>query len=265
MIRSLTPLALCLGLLLAACGPSSESIPDPDPPPSAPTPEEQAAAIAQEVEEANGIEAWQNTRGVRFVFAGFRLHHWDKFTGDHRIDGRNRDGETFVVIQNLNTREGVALRNGQPAEGEELAELLETGYSAWINDTYWLLFQFKLRDPGVNLTYDGEEMVGDQVYDKLHLTFENVGLTPGDAYWAYVHRDTRRIDRWAFHLESFEEDQEPSVWDWTDYADYNGVQLSSTRTLLGSDPERQLTLTNIELMEAMPEGIFTSTEALELP
>ena len=263
-------ITLALPFLLLACahtgGGDSTPQPDPVPPPvpQEPTPEERAIEIAQAVEQEAGLEALQNTRGVRFLFAGFRLHHWDRFTGDHRVDARSQDGTIFVIIHNVNNPgEGVAFRNGEPTSGEELATLLQTAYGAWINDTYWLLFPFKLRDPGVNLTYDGEETLKDQVYDKLHLTFESVGLTPGDAYWAYVNQRTHRVDRWAYHLESFEEDQPPTAWDWSGYERHNGVLLSSNRTLVGSD--RQLNLTDIELMAAMPEGIFTSTEALELP
>lgn len=222
-----------------------------------------AETIAKQVEKAAGLDAWNKTRAVRFTFAGFRTHYWDKVTGDHRLDGRNRDGDTFVILHNLNTREGVAFKNGEETSGEEKAQLLELAYGAWINDTYWLIFPFKLRDPGVNLTYDGSEEIEGQTYDKLKLTFESVGLTPGDTYWAYIHRDNHRMERWDYVLESYEEGQGPTGWTWSDWQEYGGVLLASGRKMVGGD--RELPLDDIAVFDSLPESVFTSPEPVTLP
>ena len=44
-------------------------------------------------------------------------------------------------------------------------------YAIWVNDTYWLLMPYKMKDPGVTLAYDGEEGKGDENVGKvvLHL------------------------------------------------------------------------------------------------
>jgi hypothetical protein len=110
--------------------------------------DEKAAALAAEVMTAmGGEEAWQATRYLRFDFFGFRLHHWDRYTGNHRLEGKTRDGDAYVVLHNVNSREGEAWLNGDKLDGDALAEWLERAYGAWINDTYWLVMPYKLRSP----------------------------------------------------------------------------------------------------------------------
>ena len=144
-----------------------------------------ADQIADQVQQAlGGKEAWDQTRFIRFSFAGRRTHHWDKWTGRHRVEGQSQDGKSYVVLSNINTKEGDAWIDGQKAEGDQKKEWLDRAYGAWVNDTYWLLMPYKLRDPGVNLTYAGKAEVDGIQYDKLALSFGKVGLTPGDRYWA---------------------------------------------------------------------------------
>ncbi|HUF78930.1 MAG TPA: hypothetical protein VMR44_08445, partial [Thermoanaerobaculia bacterium] len=161
-----------------------------------------------------GEEAWEKTRYLSFGFAGRRTHWWDCYTGRHRIEGTTREGETYLVLHDVDDRgeTGRAWVGGRPASGEQAAELIANAYAAWINDTYWLLAPYKLRDPGVNLAYAGREAVGGVTYDKLLLTFDQVGLTPGDRYWMYVHPETGLVDRWAYVLEG--QQPPPTVWEW---------------------------------------------------
>ncbi len=256
MSRRSTVLALALLLSLTLLVPATEAATDA-------TRDAKAAAIAQQVEKTAGKEAWDATAAVRFTFARFRTHYWDKTSGDHRLEGRTRDGDTYVILHNLNTREGVAYKNGEKTTGEEEAELLELAYGAWINDTYWLLFPFKLQDPGVNLTYAGEETIEDQRYDKLKLTFGAVGLTPGDTYWAYINRDTHRLDRWDYVLESYEEGQGATGWTWGGWKDYGGVFLASERKMVGGD--RELPLDDIAVFTTLPASVFSSPAPVALP
>jgi len=81
---------------------------------------------------------------------------------------------------NLNTKEGQATVAGSPVAGEELKKALEAGYAWWVNDTYWLLMPYKMRDPGVVLTLAGtEKKPGTRGQGAPHL--RGVGLTPKDA------------------------------------------------------------------------------------
>lgn len=220
-----------------------------------------AVELAQGVLEAmGGEEAWQATRFIRFNFFGFRLHHWDRHTGHHRLEGKTREGDSYLVLHNINTREGQVWVNGEEAAGEDKAKWLERAYGAWVNDAYWLVMPYKLLDPGVNLAYDGSEELDGATFDKLKLTFEGVGLTPGDTYWAYISRESGLMERWAYFLESWEEGREPTHWQWLDWGDYGHVKLSPRR--VNPDPEngRETMLGDLAVFDQLPEAVFTSPE-----
>jgi hypothetical protein len=221
-----------------------------------------ANSVADRVMKAlGGQEAWDNTRYLRFSFAGRRTHWWDKWTGRHRIEGQNREGQKYVVLENINTKEGTAYLEGRKAEGEKAAELLKNAYGAWINDTYWLLMPYKLRDPGVNLSYAGEETIDGKTYDKLALSFANVGLTPGDRYWAYINRDTGLMDRWAFILQDMPKEGPPSAWLWEGWQTHGSIMLAPHRSQVGGD--RKLELGDIAVPDELPDSVFTSPEPVK--
>ncbi|HWN41030.1 MAG TPA: DUF6503 family protein [Thermoanaerobaculia bacterium] len=224
-----------------------------------PTAEEVAGNVMQAL---GGKEAWDKTRFLRFSFAGRRTHWWDKWTGQHRLEGQNQEGKKYVVLENVNSKEGVAWLEGQKLEGEAAKEMLERAYGAWINDTYWLLMPYKLQDPGVNLSYVGEEDVEGKKYDKLLLTFQQVGLTPGDRYWAYINRDSHLMDRWAYVLQSMEPGSAPTVWRWEGWQKYGNVMLASKRVQLGTEP-RTLELGDIAVTDTLPDAVFTSPEPVK--
>ena len=218
-----------------------------------------ANEVAAKVMKAmGGQQAWDDTRFITFSFAGFRTHHWDKHTGRHRLEFTDREGHHNLVLHNVVDREGRAWRDGVALEGEELKEAMNGAYGAWINDTYWLVMPYKLRDPGVNLSHAGEETIDGVKYTKLHLTFGDVGLTPGDQYWAYIHPETHLMDRWAYHLESYEEDREPTMWIWSGWAPHGDIMLAPGRVNTSND--RELPLADIAVVDSMPDSVFESNE-----
>ena len=225
-----------------------------------------AVEIARRVMQSmGGAEAWDATRFIRFDFATtrdgeivpIRSHWWDKHTGRHRVEGTTREtGEPWVVIQNLNSREGMAWQNGVPVPHEELEEPLQRAWGAWVNDTYWLLMPYKMLDPGVTLKYHGEEQIEGTTYDRLHLSFESVGLTPGDQYWAWINRETGLMDRWEYRLQGRDE---TTAWTWGPWKTYGSIKLAAERHTL--DGERTLLLDNLAVLDSMPDEIFESLEA----
>ena len=245
--------------------PSRRSSPAPCSPPltAGLSPEEPGTADPRAAEVAakaiaalGGAEAWAETRFIRFTFAGRRTHVWDKWTGRHRLEGQTKEGEPYVVLDNVTTREGKAWVGGQPATGERADQLVENSYGAWINDTYWLIMPYKLRDPGVILHYDGEEEIDGTPYDRLALSFEHVGLTPGDRYWAWFNRTTGLMDRWGYVLEDQPADAAPTVWLWQGWQRYGKIELAPLRKQVGGD--RTLELSPIEVADAMPDAVFES-------
>lgn len=215
-----------------------------------------AARVADRLLAALGGEAaWNDTRFVRFGFFGRRQHLWDKWTGLHRVEGSNREGQRYVILQDTNRRTGRVWIDGVEASPEKTAEMLENGYGIWINDTYWLAMPFKLRDPGTQLVWEGEATDNGKTYDKLRLSFANVGLTPGDRYWLWINRETGLIDRWDYILEDMPQDGPPTTWDWVDWAPSGAVQFSSRR--INRADQRELSLAPVAVLATVPEGVFT--------
>lgn len=212
----------------------------------------------QSFEAMGGLDALAATRYFRFNFFGFRTHHWDSHSGDHRLEGKTRDGDSYVVLHNINSRQGQAWLNGESLDGPKLADWLERAYGAWINDVYWLLMPYKLLDPGVHLDYAGEETLDGVVYDKLKLTFDEVGLTPGDTYWAYLNRETGLMDRWSYFLQDWEQDRQPTQWLWTDWDRYGKILLSPRR--FNPDGEREALLSDLAVYDSLPSTVFTSPD-----
>lgn len=228
----------------------------------APSPQSpQVQPLADRVMAAlGGQEAWDATRYLVFDFAGRRTHWWDRYTGRHRLEGTTRDGESYLVLEDVDDQgeAGRAWFQGKPAEGEKAAELLKNAYAAWINDTYWLLAPYKLRDPGVNLSYAGRESVDGVNYDKLQLTFESVGLTPGDTYWMYLHPETGRVDRWAYVLEG--QEPPPTVWEWRGWQPYGSAKILLAPERVQPEGGRELSLAPIEVPDELPDAVFESPE-----
>lgn len=214
-----------------------------------------------------GRAARDGMNSLRFTFSvavqdtvrASRTHWWNRATGDYRVQGKGRDGREYVVIFNVNTRQGRASLGGHDLEGDELKSWLERGYAVFINDTYWLLMPLKLEDPGVRLKLAGGAEVGGRPCDRLEVTFDQVGLTPGDTYWIYVNRATGAMPCWGFILEGerSKPDAKETLWDWTDWETYGGLQLAG-RKVKRDDPTRaEIRLTDIQVNEPLPSEAFT--------
>lgn len=203
-----------------------------------------------------GSAAWNETHFLRFTVAG-RSHLWDKFASRDRVEGKTEAGETYVAVVDLQSRQGKVWVNGQEKTGGEAKTYLERAYAAWTHDSYWLVMPYKLRDPGVKLAYVGQESIDGATYDKLLLTFHDVGLTPGDRYWAFIHRETGLMDRWAYVLES-DPDAPPTIWKWQGWRRYGKILLAPERIQVGTD--RTLSLSGLQVLESVPESAFTSPE-----
>lgn len=210
MKRPILLLALTLAI---APAPARAETPDSDP---------RAVQIAEQVMQAlGGRDRWDALRGLRWTFGievgdtvqFARKHAWDKYTGMHRVEGVTRSGQPFVVIDNIETGKGKAWVNGNPIEGDSLAKLVKFGKATWVNDSYWFLMPYKMLDPGVTVKYAGEETDGDIVYDKIALSFHDVGLTPGDQYWVYVNRANHRVEKWDKLLQGTQPPPTTNTWE----------------------------------------------------
>jgi len=209
----------------------------------------QAIAIADEVMAAmGGRQNYEKTRFIKFNFFGSRVHTWDKLTGDIRIDYQK---EAKTLLMNIHQMEGKAMLGDTLIDknNPRIADLTKAGKRQWINDTYWLVMPYKLKDSGVTLKYVGEDttQVGAKA-DVLSMTFKNVGVTPNNKYLVYVDKTSRLVTQWDFYTNAT--DAEPRFQiPWEAYTQHGLIQLSGGR---GKNA-----LTDIEVLEALPDGTLT--------
>ncbi len=195
-----------------------------------------AVQVVDEMWQAlGGKESWQNARYLSFrwiveregdVLADYR-HDWDRYTNRYRVEGTDRDGHHFVVLFDTQTKEGEAYVDGHAIEPDSAKSWIDFAYGRFINDSYWLLMPYKLNDPGVILKYEGEKEIDGNTYDVVKVTFENVGLTPKDTYWAFINKQTRLMDKWEYVLQ----DQTPPAtvaW-WKEWQEFGGIKLALDR------------------------------------
>jgi hypothetical protein len=124
-----------------------------------------------------------------------------------------------------------------------------------VNDTYWIIMPFKLRDNGTRLKYvRTHEDTNGATYDVLELSFmPNVGLTPQDKYWLYVNAKTHLIDRWEYVLTGQKPPPQGSTWEsWTPIGP---IQLSLARRFEGKTA--MLRFDNVATPATMNESVFS--------
>jgi hypothetical protein len=216
-----------------------------------------------------GAQAWEATRFIHFAFAfesgarkGSRTHLWDRYAGRLRYEKNDPAGRPLVVLLDVTRRAGEAYRGGTRLPPAEARPLLDEAYEAWINDTYWLLMPYKMKDPGVRLAHDGEVTEGGATYDRVLLRFENVGLTPGDRYWAYVNRGTGLMDRWAYVLEDQPADSTLAVWEWKGWARHGRILLAAEKARVGGKEPAKITHPTLAVYDVLPDAFFTRPDPL---
>ena len=224
-----------------------------------------AAAVATQLTDAmGGLDTWRNLPYFRFDFvvvkdgketARFR-HWWDKKDGRCRVEGPDDQGRTVTAIFTLRDRKGKSFTDGLlDTDSTNIANIIQMGYERWVNDTYWIMMPFKLRDPGTHLKYDRSERSADGTdYDVLELTFDKgVGLTSDDHYWLFVNKKTHLIDRWEFVLTG--QKPPPQVVTWEAWTTIGPIRLSLVRRFEGKPV--MLRFENVATPATMDETVFT--------
>ncbi len=205
-----------------------------------------------------GRSAWDATRIISWNFFGARSHVWDRHSGDHRLSYVDRaSGEPIVVLSNLTERTGRAFSNGQEiSDPAQKKQLLDAAYSAWVNDSYWLLMPYKLKDSGVTLEFIGERKTTEgHDAEVVQLTFAEVGLTPQNKYHVYIGKESGLVEQWDFFRSA--DDAAPGFQiPWKNWQRHGDILLSGDRG------ERQLT--NIAVFDELPMEVFTSPEPIDL-
>ncbi|MCI5083234.1 MAG: hypothetical protein MRY78_16175 [Saprospiraceae bacterium] len=213
-----------------------------------------AIKIADEVMEAmGGRKAWDQTRYIAWNFFGLRDLLWDKYTGDVRISMNN---DSTIYLVNINSDEGKVKQNNQTFTAtDSIRKYLVRAKSIWINDSYWLVMPYKLKDSGVTLKYMGEDTIAGGINaDVLALTFKEVGRTPQNKYHVYVNKTSKLVEQWDYFSNATDSIPRFST-PWTEYKPFGKILLSGERG--------NRDLTNIAVLDSVPQEAFTSLEPLE--
>jgi hypothetical protein len=171
-----------------------------------------------------GRAAWDNVRVIGWTIFK-RNHVWDKWTGDYRLEA-----DSTLVIMNINSKQGRVWEKGvEVTDSARRAETLAEAMSIWINDSYWLVMPYKLKDTGVTLHYAGEQKTEDgRAADAIQLTFANVGDTPENKYLVWIDRESGLVSQWAYFEKA--SDAEPKFTrPWTAWTAYDGIKIAMGR------------------------------------
>lgn len=171
-----------------------------------------ARQLAKAVWKASGGENWAKVKELRFTFVveqeGKELaraeHHWNVAAATDRVKWKGKD---------------VTVDLKSPPQDEDG----KAAYARWVNDSYWLLAPLKVLDPGVKLSTEGTKQVGEARFDTLRLSFEGVGLTPGDQYLLYIDPQTKLVRAWDYIPTA----DKVIHGSWDRYQVFGGLQLST--------------------------------------
>ena len=219
------------------------------------------------VQGHGGLDAWSKVRYLRFDYAteseGSRStisrHLWDRHSGDYRLEWFPGEDTTVVALFNVNDRTGNVFINGAASDAAAVPGLLESAYRRFINDTYWLLAPLKVFDEGVMRRVVHDSSTSE--VEVLALSFDNVGLTPGDRYWLAIDRSDGLLRRWSYILQGWG-DQPASTLNWLDYTSFETpagtIRLAERKQRPGS---HAATITDVvALPTTMPSDVFTDDQ-----
>ncbi len=215
----------------------------------------QAMAIADSVMKASGGRyAWDMTRYIRWTFFNNRSLVWDKWNERVRIDFNN---QPLKIRLNLKDMTGRVWKDGaEMTNTDSVKKYLERGKGIWINDSYWLVMPFKLKDSGVTLKYVGKKpnALGAES-DVLELTFKAVGNTPDNKYHIYVNPSSHLVTQWDFYGKATNEKPNMST-PWSDYRGLGNIMLSISRG-------EGRSMVPIGVYKSIPDSVFTSLNDID--
>lgn len=212
------------------------------------------------VEAMGGRDAWNRARYVAFTWAiargertSERHHRWDRWTGDYRLEWPT-DAGVMVAVFNTNSKEGRVWVDGRELAADSAAQRIERAYAAFINDSYWFLMPFKWKDEGVHLRHMGmaEDSTGKQ-WEKIQLTFEDVGLTPDNRYYCYVDPATHLMGWWE-HFRSSADTAPALASRWSDWERRGPIMVSLDRPFMSSDA--RIFFPHAQVAAEVPVGAF---------
>jgi hypothetical protein len=191
--------------------------------PTVTTPGADADALAREMVQAVGGDAWARTGAVHWRMFGHE-YLWDRPRGFVRVDW----GKTRVLLD-VNKQSGRVFSDGKElASGPEHDKAIKRAYAFFINDMFWL-------NPVVKAFDDGTSRARGELDGKraLLISYASGGLTPGDRY-LWILDGNARPERWRLWVSVLPVGGVESTWEgWTQLA--TGAWVATRHRMLGLD------------------------------
>jgi hypothetical protein len=178
------------------------------------TPAITADQLARDVMKASGADAWPKVTRIKFTFnverpdgkRMSRAHDWDIAAGTDTV-----------------TFNGKTITAKLSAGVDQADEDSKNAFAAWTNDSYWLLAPLKVMDGGVIRSVKPDETIDGKTYHVLHLSFQNVGMTPTDQYDLFIDPQSKLVRHWTYIPAG----GEPRRFTWDAYQSIHGLNLST--------------------------------------
>ena len=194
--------------------------------------DERAVAIADSIVKYHGgMKAYNDIRYLSWNFFGSRKLLWDKHQKRVRIEFPKNNAIYLLEYGGEEPTGRVQIDGEEVTDPSRLEEELAKANSIFINDSYWLVHQFKLKDSGVTLKFIDTDEIDPEAKRPSHvidMTFEAVGDTPQNRYRLYVDKVSYRINTWQFFRDAADTEvamQTP----WRGYVPQEGVLFSHDR------------------------------------
>jgi len=213
-------------LVLGACGPgrtAAATQPTPkafDPAGSDP----KAVAVVDAMQTAlGGADKWSLVKQIRWTqktlygdeLRSWVIHAWDIWNGRHRCEVAdmssyakpsaekpNPDPPKYSIAMydlfDVDSSSGSATYDGDELGSDDRKKLKKTCFTVWKQQSYQLAMFFKLKDPGVKLTYEGQikemNIAGVGVLCKEGCDSIKVSFAPEvgtDTWWVHINTATK--------------------------------------------------------------------------
>lgn len=232
--------------------------------------------VRRAIEQAGGWAAWQNMRSLDYqkTITSFdeqgnerrRLvqHHQYQMHPQMKMRIAYEDDEGRDLL--LNNDGNIARKwiDGVPATTESDQN---HAWNSTFGSHYVMGMPFKLTDPGVILTYAGQDTLGGIVVDAVQVDYEEgAGSAGGMHTWTYFFdaSDGRLV---ANHLRFGPEPDDHDFTEYTEIREIDGVHLSIRRDSYHSnaDKERLAHTTSyvnsdIRVNELLSDSLFTNSQ-----
>ncbi len=219
-----------------------------DTPSQPPATQPAATAPAEADLAANQLDGRELARRLFVASGGETLDTVEriKFTFNVEVDGQNR----LAASHDWNLEAGTdrITVNGETTEVDLNSpgdtEAAKRAFARWTNDSYWLIAPLKFMDAGVDY---GPVMATRDIPPsraRVTISFDGVGLTPGDQYDLAVNLRNDRLEHWTYRPNA-----DTAVgFTWEDYQDFNGLTLATNH--VSDDGKRRIYFTDVEVIRS---------------